>query len=191
MTFGQGTHLMELDVRRSFRNSLWSTLSVCQGPPLAGQSPLQEVMWKPLPGRSSPIHDNDDHDDSDDSQDEQDAGGGRGSDADQAGRLRSRHLSTCLESHHRMSSSMNTMNTMPMMITRMGWWGKILMRIPTETWCEAEFQQRPLRLPNHLEEGEKARKSLEKLAQVCKSWQRLAKLQKSCKRGGKFRISQH
>ena len=78
------------------------------------------------------------------------------------------------------------MNTMPMMITRMGWWGKILMRIPTETRCEAEFQQRPLRLPNHLEEGEKARKSLEKLAQVCKSWQRLAKLRKSCKSGGKF-----
>ena len=34
----------------------------------------------------------------------------------------------------------------------------------------------PHRLPNHLGEGEKARKSLEKLAQVCQSWQRLATL---------------
>ena len=57
--------------------------------------------------------------------------------------------------------------------------GKILMRIPTETRCEAEFQQRPLRLPNHLEEGEKARKSLEKLAQVCNFWQSFGKAAKA------------
>ena len=49
----------------------------------------------------------------------------------------------------------------------------------------------PAKTPSTAKPFGRRRKSLEKLAQVCKSWKLLAKLRKSCKSGGKFMISQH